>query len=110
MGINSSLPPKSEEIRQRVRDFIETVVRPGEAEAQGADRSERRSTILELRRCAREAGLWLPHMPTAWGGMGLSHLELATVQAEAARTSFGPFVLNCQAPDEGNMHTLLHWG
>ena len=21
----------------------------------------------------------------------------------------GPFVLNCQAPDEGNMHTLLHW-
>ena len=22
---------------------------------------------------------------------------------------YGPWVLNCQAPDEGNMHTLLHW-
>ena len=32
------------------------------------------------------------------------------VQAEAAKSYYGPFVLNCQAPDEGNMHTLLHWG
>jgi acyl-CoA dehydrogenase len=24
--------------------------------------------------------------------------------------SIGPFVLNAQAPDEGNQHTLLHWG
>ena len=42
--------------------------------------------------------------------MGLGHVELAMVQAEAAKARFGPFVINCQAPDEGNMHTLLHWG
>jgi acyl-CoA dehydrogenase len=30
------------------------------------------------------------------------------VSAEAARTNFGPFILNAQAPDEGNQHTLLH--
>src|SRR3954452_9781658 len=41
--------------------------------------------------------------------MGLGHVELAMVQAEAAKASYGAFVLNCQAPDEGNMHTLLHW-
>lgn len=41
--------------------------------------------------------------------MGLGHVELAMVQAEAARSYYGPWVLNCQAPDEGNMHTLLHW-
>jgi acyl-CoA dehydrogenase len=35
---------------------------------------------------------------------------MAAVSAEAGRTRFGPFALNCQAPDEGNMHTLLHWG
>jgi acyl-CoA dehydrogenase len=50
-------------------------------------------------------------MPAEWGGMGLGHVELAMVQAEAAKkSSIGPWVLNCQAPDEGNMHTLLHWG
>ena len=41
--------------------------------------------------------------------MGLGHVELAMVQAEAAKAYYGPWVLNCQAPDEGNMHTLLHW-
>jgi len=41
--------------------------------------------------------------------MGLGHVELAMVQAEAGKTRVGPWVLNCMAPDEGNMHTLLHW-
>ena len=41
--------------------------------------------------------------------MGLGHVAMAFVSAEAARTGFGPFVLNAQAPDEGNMHTLLHY-
>jgi acyl-CoA dehydrogenase len=49
-------------------------------------------------------------MPPEWGGMGLGHVELAMVQSEAAKSSFGPFAINAQAPDEGNMHTLLHWG
>jgi acyl-CoA dehydrogenase len=48
-------------------------------------------------------------MPEEWGGMGLGHVELAMVQAEAAKSRYGPWVFNCQAPDEGNMHTLLHW-
>jgi acyl-CoA dehydrogenase len=49
-------------------------------------------------------------MPVEWGGMGLGHVALAMVQTEAARTRLGPWILNCQAPDEGNMHTLFHWG
>ena len=42
--------------------------------------------------------------------MGLGRVQLAMVQAEAAKSSYGPWVFNCQAPDEGSMHTLLHWG
>jgi len=34
---------------------------------------------------------------------------MAAVSAEAAKSAFGPYALNAQAPDEGNMHTLLHW-
>jgi hypothetical protein len=30
--------------------------------------------------------------------------------SRAAKSSFRPFAINAQAPDEGNMHTLLHWG
>jgi acyl-CoA dehydrogenase len=47
-------------------------------------------------------------MPKEWGGLGLGITAMAFVSAEAARTNFGPFILNAQAPDEGNQHTLLH--
>ncbi len=47
-------------------------------------------TILDLREQAKAEGLWLPHMPEEWGGMGLGHVELAMVQAEAGKTRLGP--------------------
>jgi acyl-CoA dehydrogenase len=34
---------------------------------------------------------------------------MAAVSAECGKTRLGSFILNAQAPDEGNMHTLLHW-
>jgi len=114
MAIDFTLKPEHEAIRVRVRDFIENVVKPGEAKIGSLDTVESRDDYIKIlfgmRTQAQEAGLWLPHMPEEWGGMGLGHVELAMVQAEGAKSSFGPFVMNCQAPDEGNMHTLLHWG
>jgi len=111
MAIDFTFPPHVEEIRTRVHDFMEAEVRPLEREADeaGWERDEWIKAIIECRKKAKDVGLWLPHMPTEWGGMGLGHLEMAAVSAEAGKTRMGPFMLNCQAPDEGNMHTLLHW-
>jgi acyl-CoA dehydrogenase len=113
MAIDFTLTPELEDIRVRVHSFVDDVVKPGEARIGNRDEIERADYIkilLEMRAAAQETGLWLPHMPKEWGGMGLGHVELAMVQAEAAKSTYGPWVLNCQAPDEGNMHTLLHWG
>ncbi|HKA85351.1 MAG TPA: acyl-CoA dehydrogenase family protein [Acidimicrobiales bacterium] len=113
MAIDFTLTPELEDIRMRVRSFVDDVVKPGEARIGSRDDIERADYIkilLEMRAAAQAAGIWLPHMPKEWGGMGLGHVELAMVQAEAAKSSYGPWVFNCQAPDEGNMHTLLHWG
>ncbi len=115
MAIDFTFPPDVEQIRQKVREFMTTVVKPEEGDL-SIDRhdSEGRTklirTILELRVKAKEWGLWLPHMPAEFGGLGLGPTAMAAVSAESARTSLGSFVLNCQAPDEGNMHTLLHFG
>jgi acyl-CoA dehydrogenase len=109
MAIDFSFPPELEALRAKVREFIDTIVRPLE---QGLDESNRDalvSTVIKMRKAAHEWGLWLPHMPEEYGGMGLGHVAMAAVSAEAARARFGPFALNAQAPDEGNMHTLLHW-
>lgn len=112
MAIDFSFPPEIEQVRLRVRDFICEVVRPREQEIEQRpnDRGFLIRKILEMRQAAREWGLWLPHMPKEYGGMGLGHVAMAAVQAEAAKSAFGPYALNAQAPDEGNMHTLLHWG
>ena len=112
MAIDFSFPPDVEEIRVKVRDFMEQIVRPIEDKA-AADtwgRDDWVRAIVDMRGAAHEWGLGLPHMPKEWGGMGLGHVAMAAVSAEAARTRMGPFALNAQAPDEGNMHTLLHWG
>jgi acyl-CoA dehydrogenase len=113
MPIDFTLTPELEDIRHRVRDFVDDVVKPGEEQignTEDIDRDEYIKILIGMRGKAQEAGLWLPHMPEEWGGMGLGHVELAMVQAEAAKSRLGPWVMNCQAPDEGNMHTLLHWG
>jgi acyl-CoA dehydrogenase len=111
MAIDFSFPPEIEEVRRRVRDFMESEVGPAQkaVDAEGGDRRAYVKVIVELREKAKEWRLWLPHMPAEWGGMGLGPVGMAAVSAEAAKHGIGPFVLNCQAPDEGNMHTLLHW-
>src|SRR5215510_9344708 len=110
MAIDFTLTPELEDIRLRVRTFIDDVVRPGSEDmGEDIDRGDYIRRIFAMRSEAQEAGIWLPHMPKEWGGMGLGHVELAMVQAEAAKTRLGPWVFNCQAPDEGNMHTLHNW-
>jgi acyl-CoA dehydrogenase len=110
--VDFSFPPELVDLRLQVREFMETVVRPNEeaGDKAGWGRSDWVRAIVDMRMAAKEAGLWLPHMPKEWGGMGLGHVAMAAVSAEAARTRMGPLALNAQAPDEGNMHTLLHWG
>jgi acyl-CoA dehydrogenase len=112
MAIDFTFPEELRFLIDRVRRFCDEVVRPAEAEI--AEREDDREAlvrnVVRMRKAAREQGLWLPHMPEEYGGMGLGHVAMAAVSAEAGKTRFGSFALNCQAPDEGNMHTLLHWG
>jgi acyl-CoA dehydrogenase len=111
MAIDFTFPPEVEDVRRQVSDFMDGEVRPAveKAEADEADRNAWRRVIGELRERAKEWQLWLPHMPKEWGGMGLGPTAMAAVSSVAAKVGIGPYVLNCQAPDEGNMHTLLHW-
>jgi acyl-CoA dehydrogenase len=111
MAIDFSFPEEIELVRHKVREFCDQVVRPAEKEIEEneGDRDTLVAQVIKMRKAAQEWGLWLPHMPEEYGGMGLGHVAMAAVSAEAAKTRFGPFALNAQAPDEGNMHTLLHW-
>jgi acyl-CoA dehydrogenase len=107
MSIDFTMPPQVLELRDKVRAFIHEEIEPAEAHMQKT--GQWRDGIIELRRKARQRGLWLPHMPREFGGLGLGPLGIAMISAECGRNRLAPFIVNCQAPDEGNMHTLLHF-
>jgi acyl-CoA dehydrogenase len=112
MAIDFTFPPDVEDARQRMRSFVDDDIRPSEERLAGeaAGRADWRAELDRLRQRARELELWMPHMPSEWGGAGHGPTALAAVSAEAAKTRFGSYIVNCYAPDEGNMHTLLHFG
>ena len=107
MAIDFSFPEELEFTRHEVRTSSEQIVRPAEKEIETneGDRGVQVKKVIEMRKAAQEWGLWLPHMPKEYGGMGLGHVAMASVSAEAAKSRFGSFALNARAPDEGNMHT-----
>lgn len=96
-------PDMTDDILLRTREFIRTVVMPAEpapGQRLGA------GVLVELQAAAKSAGVFAPHMPTAFGGQGLSIRQWSPVFQEAGYSPIGPSVLNCMAPDEGNMHML----
>ena len=103
--IDFTFPPELEDIRSRVADFVRDVVLPVETEIDEGNMDER---LGALRAAARAAGLWNPHLPSEWGGLGLGPLGMALVSQELGVSGLASLALNCMAPDEGNMHLLLH--
>lgn len=112
MAIDFTYSKEVDEARLLIRKYLEEEVKPklGTLAKSKGSQAERYGAIGELRKKAREWGVWLPHMPKEWGGMGLGITAVAAVSAEAVKVPMGPYLINCQAPDEGNMHTLLHFG
>ncbi|MCB9793466.1 MAG: acyl-CoA dehydrogenase family protein [Alphaproteobacteria bacterium] len=95
------------ELRQRVRAFIDAEVIPQEAAVLEEDQRGEATTMRALQAAAREHGLWTPHLPEAYGGLGLGPMGMCAVFREAGRSWVGPRALNCDAPDQGNMDLLL---
>jgi len=94
----------------RVRRFVEEVAIPAESPAIARDVTALDRCVARLRVQAREAGLYAPQLPREWGGLGLGWRALAQVLEEAGRGFLGPAALNCAAPDQPNMLTLLRLG
>jgi acyl-CoA dehydrogenase len=97
----------ADSLADQVRDFVRDAVLPiedahdGDIEAAGGDRLR-----LDLQAEARARGVFAPHAPPSYGGLGMSMVERTAAFEEAGYSLFGPLALNIAAPDEGNLHLL----
>jgi len=107
-----TLSPEIEDIRLRVRAFVEEHVLPLEADPANFSEHENipEDRLSVVRAKAKKAGLWAPQSPKEFGGMGLPIVAWAAIYEEAARSIFGPLAIHCMAPDDGNMNLLAKTG
>ncbi len=106
--IDFTVPDDLQELLGRVRAYLDEDVLPAEQEITEPDDVLKDWHVVErLRDRARERGLFAPHMPEEYGGLGVGVLGMALISQELGTAPLGALGMNCMAPDEGNMHTLL---
>jgi acyl-CoA dehydrogenase len=108
VALDFTLPPDLSDLLDRVRAYVQEDVLPAEPDvADPADLLGSWHVVERLRNRARERGLYTPHLPEEWGGLGVGTLGMALISQECGVSALASLGLNAMAPDEGNMHTLL---
>ena len=104
-----SIDDRTRDFSQRVREFLDREVQPLE---ENIERSfaQLLGKLSDLRQQAKAQQLWAPQLPVELGGQGLDFLQFAHVSEQLGRSPLGHYVLNCQAPDAGNMEILQKFG
>lgn len=104
--IDFSMPPALQALRQRIHGFVCDTVLPYERDPRITAHGPSEELRTDLVNAARQAGLLTIQAPVSFGGMGLSHLEMAVALEASGWSILGPVAMNCAAPDEGNMAML----
>jgi acyl-CoA dehydrogenase len=104
------IPSRVKPLVKQLRAFVQEEVIPLEPAFLNGEFVDMLPQLEKVRQRVRDAGMWAPHMPQSYGGMGLTLHEFAYVSEELGRSPLGHYVFNCQAPDIANMELLLRFG
>ena len=121
--------PRAADLTARVEAFMAEEITPVEADYHRDLAAARRDgdpwrplpVLEELKQKARAQGLWNLFLPAEHageyaarfgtdGGTGLTNVDYAPIAELTGRSAIAPLVLNCNAPDTGNMEVLLRYG
>ncbi len=104
--IDFTIPPELEAARNAVTAFMDQYVYPNENQIV-EDKGIPAGLEVELQDKVKALGLWAPHLPKEWGGMGIGFIGQALVNEVIGRSVIGPRIFGNAAPDAGNAELLL---
>ena len=109
------LTPRAEELRDKLSAFMEENVYPAEHVyedfvAKAPDRWTIPPVMEEMKRKAKAQGLWNLFAPKHHAPDALTNVEYAHLCEVMGRSPIGAEPFNCNAPDTGNMETIMRYG
>jgi acyl-CoA dehydrogenase len=109
------LSDRCKDFRERLSAFMDERIYPAEAVyeeqlREAGDPHAQPAVMEELKREARERGLWNMFHPDERFGAGLTNCDYAPLAEILGRSHIASEACNCSAPDTGNMEVLTQFG
>lgn len=103
------LPDEINDIRLKTAKIVTEHIIPNEGilDTQG---DERVALVQEVRSVVKAQGLWAPHLPTEYGGMGIGFLHHAYMNEILAWSAHSNPMFGVTAPTSGNQKVLVKYG
>ncbi|MBK9178683.1 MAG: acyl-CoA dehydrogenase family protein [Acidimicrobiales bacterium] len=113
-----TLDERINDIRMRTAQIVNEDILPNEGRLWAYRQEDQtwteRTEVLELRAAIKEkvkkAGLWAPHLPQEYGGMGLDFLAHAYMNEVLAYAIGAASLFGVVAPNSGNQSILVKYG
>lgn len=104
-----SLDPEINEIRQGTANIVSHYIIPNE-ERLDYRHPDRERLAYEVQENVKKAGLWAPHLPKEYGGMGIGFMKHAYMNEILAWSPYSNVLFGVVAPDSGNQTILIKYG
>jgi acyl-CoA dehydrogenase len=104
-----TLDDETNQLRQLTAEIVAREIIPNEHFLRERDERgiQEWARLIEL---VKKAGLWAPHLPAEYGGMGIAFLQHAYMNEILAWSPFSAPIFGVVAPNAGNQKILVKYG
>jgi acyl-CoA dehydrogenase len=105
-----TLDDETNQIRMMTAEIVAKEIIPNEHFLMRRGDPETGKLWARLMNRVKEAGLWAPHLPEEYGGMGIGFLKLAYMNEILAWSPYSNPIFGILAPNSGNQKILVKYG